>query len=140
MLGSSIPVENMSHLVNSFAVRGDGKNDAIKYVDKDTEGLHPTQINKKRIKLQLLFVIPDLEREDDLPESQKSDLLPRVACVRVPRGLPVAKLYPLCRHIEAQLQDIYGRAMRLNIAMVCDEDSEDWKFVHDLPTYGVVYV
>jgi len=130
MLGSSIPVENMSHLSSSFPVRGDAGDE-----------VHPTQQTKKKLKLTLLFLIPGEESANELlPEDQDPEKLPRIASIRVPKGIPVAKLRSFISHIEAQLQDIYGNSKRLNFVMECDEGSNDWKYSFDLPTFGVVYV
>lgn len=140
MLGSSITIENMSHIVSSFPIRADST--ALNYVDRDSDGIHPTQQSKKKIKVQLLFVIPgEADESGDLNyEDQKPESLPRMASVRVPKGVPVAKLRPLIRHIEDSLHDIYGKSRRVNFVMVCDEDSNDWRYEFDLPTFGVVYV
>jgi hypothetical protein len=138
MLGNSIPVENMSHLTSSFPLRSESEK--MGYIDRDTDGIHPTQQTKKKIKLQLLFLIPGEASDDVNEEDQRPDSLPRVAAIRVPKGVPVAKIRPLIRHVENQLQDIFGRSKRLNFVMVCEEDSENWQFEWELPTFGVVYV
>jgi hypothetical protein len=139
MLGSNITIENMSHITSSFPLRTESISTG--YIDRDFEGIHPTQLTKKKIKLQLLFVIPGEVSEDKVDfGDQEPENLPRVAMVRVPKGVPVAKLRNLIRHCEEQLHDIYGKSKRLNFVMTCDEDSDNWKYEFDLPTFGVVYV
>jgi hypothetical protein len=142
MIPPHITIENMSHLTSSFPLRNES--DKMGYVDRDVDGLHPTQLRMKKIKLVLMFIIPgdvgdsdpgELNEEDQKPES-----LPRLASVRVPKGVPVAKVRPLIRFLEEQLQDIFGRTKRANFVLVCDEGSEDWRYEFELPTYGVVYV
>jgi hypothetical protein len=132
MLGNSVPVENMSHLADSFPLRDGG----------DLSNVHATQQTKRRIKLTLLFVIPasDESMLGTLLEDQRPEDLPRFASVRVPQGVPVARLRPLIRHVEEALQDIFGKCKRANFVMMCDEDADSWTFSFDLPTFGVVYV
>ena len=140
MLGPNLSIENMSHLTSSFPLRIES--DKTGYVDRDQEGIHPTQMMKRRIKLQLLFVIPSETNEHEAYEEgdQSPESLPRIASVRVPRGVPVAKLRVLIRHVEEQLQNIFGKSKRLNFVMTCEESSENWIYEFDLPTFGVVYV
>lgn len=136
MLGPNIPIENMSHLTSSFPLRTD--------IVEGEMVFHSTQNSKKRIKLVLLFVIPGSEEVIDpetmLEEGQKPDSLPRIASVRVPKGVSVAKIRSLIRHVESGLQDIFGRSRRLNFVMICDEDSENWRVEFDLPVFGVAYI
>lgn len=123
MLATNIAVENMSHLASSFPVRTEGEGE---------ESIHPSQAMKKRIKLQLLFIIP--------PEDGSENDYPRLASIRVPKGVPVAKLRTFIRHIETQLQDIYGHSKRANFVMQSEEFADNWTFEFDLPNFGVVYV
>jgi len=126
MISDNIKVENMSHVTASFPIREKDTNEDIP--DND---IHPTQLGKRRIKLEIYFIVPGEEPNPGIP---------RIAKVRVPRGVPVAKLRPLIRHCEAALQDIYGRSKRLNFVMTCDDDSNEWVYEFDLPVFGVVYV
>jgi hypothetical protein len=122
----------MSHLANSFPIRND-----------DESELHPSQLTKKPMKLMLFFIIPSAFDEGITPvnpEDQRPECLPKFAAVRVPKGVPVARLRNLIRHVEDELHSIYGRAKRCNLVMVCDDDSNNWQFSFDLPTSGVVYV
>lgn len=136
----TLEIENMSHLTSSFALRSESEK--VNYVDRDVDGIHPTQQNKQRIKLILLFFIPGVTDEDGIypPSVQRPESLPRLASVRVPRGVPVARLRLLVKHIEEQLHNIYGKSKRANIVLMCDEFSENWEYSFDLPTFGVVYV
>jgi len=134
MLGNSIPVENMNHLAMSFPL--------ARELDPNGDGsLHSRQQVMKPIKLQLLFIVPTPENLDynflDRPPVEK---LPRFVSVRVPKGVPVAKVRLLISYIEGELQDIFGRSKRANFVMVCDGDSDLWSYSFDLPTIGVAYV
>lgn len=129
MIGPNIPIENMSHLTSAFPLRA------------EPEDIHATQQTKKKIKLTLLFVVPgEMSGESINFEDQRPESLPRIVSIRVPRGVPVAKIRMFIRFIEDQLHEIYGKSKRLNFVMVGDEDSNNWVYEFELPTFGVVYV
>jgi hypothetical protein len=114
-----INIESMSHLTSGFPG----------LVEGEEEGVHPSQQTKIKIKLSLIFVIPG--EEDSF----------RLVSVRVPRGIPIAKLRLLIRYLENQLQDIYGKSKRANFVLVSDDNLvENWRVEFDLPTFGVVYI
>jgi hypothetical protein len=134
---TSILIENFSHLAYTFHQR-DGEY-------RDVDGFHPSQKGSKRIKLVLLFVIPAAISEEAAflslnKEDQDPNLLPRIASVRVPKGTPIYKVRGIIKFIEKQLTEIYGKASRLNFIMTCEDESENWSYVHHLPTYDVVYI
>lgn len=134
MLGSTISIENMSHLTSSFLTKSDDS-------EMEEERTHPTQKRLRKIKLVILFVIGGEDTGDDyMEEDQDPAYLPRLASIRVPKGVPVAKIRALIRHVEAQLQDIFGKSRRVNFVMMCEENSENWTYEFELPTFGVVYV
>jgi hypothetical protein len=133
MLAGSIVIENMNHLAMSFPLRTDGG-------PSDAE-LSNRPADRRRIKLQLLFVVPAPQDPNyDFLDQPDREELPRIISVRVPRSLSVAKLRLFVKYIETQLQDIYGRSKRLNFVMICDENSELWKFEFQMPDVGVYYV
>jgi hypothetical protein len=130
VIESSFLIENMSHLTSSFSI--------LEGEEFNSE-LHASQVNKKRIKLMLFFLIPPIEFSPEA-DSDLFSMMPRIASVRVPRGVPVSKLRNLTKFIEAQLHDIYGRSKRLNFVMTASEFDDNWSYEFDIPTFGVIYV
>lgn len=120
MIYSCFQVYDMSSITSGFPLRA------------DESLMHYTQQDKRRIKLRLYFYIPG---EQPSPEG-----VPRFAQVRVPKGVPVARLRHLIIHCEGELQNIFGKCWRANFVMITEEFSDDWHYEHDLPMAGVVYV
>ena len=142
----SIPIVNMSYLGDSFQIiTGQGRNSNISADLRSTNPndpdymIHPTMRGSKRIHLVLLYFIPGEDLEDNT-SVQDPTHWPRIASIRVPRGCPISKLRPFIRAMEQELKDIYGKAERCSISLVATEGTDVWKYIHELPTFDVVYV
>jgi hypothetical protein len=126
----SIAVEDLSHYASDFDETSHYRGD---------EGLHPTQRGIKKIKLMLLFIIPD--QGESAADVLLSEGLPRIAAVRVPRGTPMYRLRALIKCVEKKLEDTYRtRVKRLNLCLTCQEDSSDWVYSLELPRESVFYL
>lgn len=109
--------------------------------ENNTENfVHPSQENKRRIKLVILFWIGPI-REDESEENIDPDSKEmRLASCHVPKGCPVSKVRELINYMETSLFSIYKTCRRANLTMVADEDSNDYEPTFDLPLYGVYFV
>jgi hypothetical protein len=114
-------IEDMSYLGEGFSFYNGTK--------------HHSQFEGKRTKVKLLFFVNVTEEEYAADPGAPF----KIAAIRVPRGLPIYRIRYFIKFMETELAKIYGQAKRLNVVLLADEDSSEWRHEALLPMYSIFY-